>query len=172
MTYATEEHLHLLQALDNHLRWLKEGYEERDKSDPLDFDTLFEFHTRKLAGVIEDLADYFGAKKQYVQREPDTEVNKNSLGMYPGVPHKDRMGFWAKVIDGKHSGWVYEKDGDLRPYKDTEIKPKHRLEGKCGVAYSESYREKERLRKKYGDVFNENIDSSDATIDYVDERWK
>ena len=116
MTYPTNEHLELLQALDNHVRWLKEGYNDQDKDANLEFDTLFEFHIRKLEGLIGDLADYFGAKKKYVQREPDTQENKNSLGMYPGVPVAER--------------------------------------------------EKIMLRKKYGDVFDQD------TIGHVDERWK
>ena len=61
---------------------------------------------------------------------------------------KTERNFWAKVIDGKQSGWADEIDGDLRPYKDTEIEEKRRLYG------------------KYGDVFNQD------TIGDVDERWK
>lgn len=139
MTYTTNEHLELLQALDNHVKWLKESYADKGE---------FFFHIKKLEGLIGDLADYFGAKKKYVQREPDTQVNPDSLGMYPGVPHKDRTNFWAKVIDGKQSGWADDSGGDLRPYKDTEIEEKRRLYG------------------KYGDVFNQD------TIGDVDERWK
>ena len=36
------------KPLDNHLRWLKEGYNDQDKDANLEFDTLFEFHIRKL----------------------------------------------------------------------------------------------------------------------------
>ena len=115
MSYVTQEHLHLLQAFDNHLKWLIEGYNDQGKDEQLDFDTIFEFHTRKLQGLLQDLADYFGAHKRYVQREPDTQVNRNSLGMYPGVPVDER--------------------------------------------------EKQRLRKKYGDVFNDDARN-------IDERWR
>ena len=75
MSYVTEEHLHLLQAFDNHLKWLVEGYNNQDKDSNLEFDTLFEFHTRKLQGLLQDLADYFGAHKQYVSREPDIQAD-------------------------------------------------------------------------------------------------
>ena len=53
MKYATEEHLELLQALDNHVRWLKEAHDDKGE---------FFFHIRKLEGLIGDLkADYFNA---------------------------------------------------------------------------------------------------------------
>ena len=85
---VTNDHLHLLKRFDNHLRWLKEGYIERemyveDNQEVLDFDTLFKFHIRKLEGVLGDFADYFNAKKEWVQRSIDSQEMVSELEASP-----------------------------------------------------------------------------------------
>ena len=115
MSCVTNEHLELLKRFDQHLRWIRDGHYKKDDNENLDFDILLKFHLNKLDQVLMDLADYFGAKRDWVQREPDTQIDPNKLGTQPGVPVAER--------------------------------------------------EKVRLHKKYGDVFNDEAKN-------IDERWR
>ena len=72
-----------------------------------------------------------------------------SLGTKPGTPPRERKLFGR-------SEEVFGPEPEPKEFGTKEF----------------DTRMKERLHRKYGDVFNENIDSSDATIGEVDERWK
>ena len=101
MKYATNEHLEILQALDNHVKWLKEAYDDKGE---------FFFHIKKLEGLIGDLADYFGAHKRYIQRPPDVAISPNKFGRQPGIPYDMRSYTESEI---KEKSRLYGKYGDV-----------------------------------------------------------